>query len=115
VGEGRTALRGRGFARSGLHDKREEEYPRRWRLSNALVTLVGGRRRARRLPRAEGTAAPAVRGGRASLDNPFPDLRLLAEDGLRLRADWYRPFLMAKAQTAKLKEFFQAYGEGAGR
>ncbi len=48
-----------------------------------------------------------------SLDNPFPDVRLLTDSGLSMRPDWYRPFLMQKAQTQRVREFLRAYGESA--
>lgn len=47
----------------------------------------------------------------ASTDNPFPDVRLITADGLRLdqRPDWFVPFLMPKAVTGKLRGFLQTY------
>ncbi|MHB8873705.1 MAG: alpha/beta hydrolase family protein [Myxococcaceae bacterium] len=48
-----------------------------------------------------------------SLDNPFPDLRLVSSRGFEVRPDWYKPFLMPKAATAKMREFFAAYGASA--
>lgn len=49
-----------------------------------------------------------------SLDNPFPDVRLLtASGGAELRADYYRPFLMKKAQTAKARTLFELYATNA--
>ncbi|MBX5482577.1 MAG: hypothetical protein IRZ16_12175 [Myxococcaceae bacterium] len=47
----------------------------------------------------------------ASLDNPFPDARLLTADGMRLdlRKDWYRPFLMKKAITAQVADLLDVY------
>ena len=48
-----------------------------------------------------------------SLDNPFPDLRLVSSRGFEVRPDWYKPFLMPKAATARMLEFFAAYGASA--
>jgi hypothetical protein len=45
-----------------------------------------------------------------SLDNPFPDQRLIADGALTLRPSWYQPFLAKKALTAKSKKFFEATG-----
>src|SRR5947208_1510749 len=44
-----------------------------------------------------------------SLENPFPDARLMADGGTSLRADFYTPFIMRKALTKNLKAFFDAY------
>ncbi len=48
-----------------------------------------------------------------SLDNPFPDARLLSASGAALRPDFYRPFMMAKAITGKTKTFFKTYTTSA--
>lgn len=48
-----------------------------------------------------------------SLDNPFPDARLLTGTGAELRADYYRPFLMPKAITAGAKMLFARYATDA--
>jgi hypothetical protein len=45
-----------------------------------------------------------------SLDNPFPDQRLITNGALTLRKNWYQPFLANKALTAKSKKFFEATG-----
>lgn len=48
-----------------------------------------------------------------SLDNPFPDVRLLDGRGAALRPDYYRPFMMQKALTAKMVEVFKGYAASA--
>ena len=48
-----------------------------------------------------------------SLDNPFPDLRLVTSQGFEVRADWYKPFMMPKAANAKMRDFFRAYADSA--
>ncbi len=48
-----------------------------------------------------------------SLENPFPDGRLLTPQGLVLRPDWYRPFLPAKAQTGAMRSFLATWAEDA--
>lgn len=48
-----------------------------------------------------------------SLDNPFPDARLITANGVTLRPNWYRPFLMKGAVTAKVNAFFAGYAEAA--
>ncbi|MBI3184226.1 MAG: hypothetical protein HYZ28_19000 [Myxococcales bacterium] len=50
-----------------------------------------------------------------SLDNPFPDLRLVGEGGMAFRPDWYKPFLMPKAQTATFREFLRGYADTASQ
>lgn len=50
----------------------------------------------------------------ASLDNPFPDVRMLQSGGgARFRDGWYRPFLPAKAQSARMRAFLDAQGQRA--
>jgi hypothetical protein len=44
-----------------------------------------------------------------SLENPFPDVRLLTATGAAFRADYYRPFILQKALTPKMKAFFGAH------
>lgn len=44
-----------------------------------------------------------------SLENPFPDARLLTAGGAELRADFYRPFLMPKALTGGTRRLFDRY------
>ncbi|MBS1148417.1 MAG: Extracellular lipase, Pla/cef family [Myxococcaceae bacterium] len=44
-----------------------------------------------------------------SLENPFPDTRLLTATGAALRADFYRPFMLPRAITGKAKTFFNGY------
>ncbi len=46
-----------------------------------------------------------------SLDNPFPDARLVQNGTLKLRPRWYAPFLAQKAQTAKAKVLFDTTAE----
>jgi hypothetical protein len=50
-----------------------------------------------------------------SLDNPFPDQRLLVDGALTLRPRWYQPFLPPKAVTAKSASFFNKVGGQATR
>lgn len=51
----------------------------------------------------------------ASLDNPFPDQRLLIDGHLALaqRPRWFQPFLLAKAVTAKSAAYFNAMAVSA--
>ena len=44
-----------------------------------------------------------------SLENPFPDTRLLTATGAALRADFFRPFILPTALTTKMKAFFNAH------
>ncbi len=44
-----------------------------------------------------------------SLENPFPDTRLLTATGAALRPDFYKPFMLPKAITPKAKTFFKGY------
>jgi hypothetical protein len=44
-----------------------------------------------------------------SLDNPFPDARLLTGQGLELSPDWYRPYLLPRALTPKMVELLNQY------
>jgi hypothetical protein len=48
-----------------------------------------------------------------SLDNPFPDARLLTATGASLRTDFYKPFMLPKAITGKTKTFFATYKTAA--
>lgn len=48
-----------------------------------------------------------------SLDNPFPDLRLLDENGLQVRADWYVPFMPGKAVNGKMRTLLSTYAQSA--
>ncbi len=48
-----------------------------------------------------------------SLENPFPDTRLLTATGAALRADFYKPFMLPKAITGKAKAFFKTYATSA--
>ncbi len=48
-----------------------------------------------------------------SLDNPFPDGRLVTGQGFTPRADWYRPFLPAKAQTGAMRSYLSTWAEDA--
>ena len=50
-----------------------------------------------------------------SLDNPFPDERLLVDGALTLRPKWYQPFLPQKAITAKSASYFNKVGAQAVR
>ncbi len=45
-----------------------------------------------------------------SLENPFPDQRLITDGALKLRPKWYQPFLAKSALTAKSAAFFNATG-----
>lgn len=45
-----------------------------------------------------------------SLENPFPDERLLVDGALTLRPKWYQPFLPPKAVTAKSASYFNKVG-----
>ncbi len=45
-----------------------------------------------------------------SLDNPFPDQRLIVDGALTLRPKWYQPFLPPKAITAKSASYFNKLG-----
>lgn len=45
-----------------------------------------------------------------SLENPFPDQRLLVDGALTLRPKWYQPFLPPKAITAKSASYFNKIG-----
>ncbi len=44
-----------------------------------------------------------------SLENPFPDTRLLTATGAALRPDFFRPFILPRALTTKMKAFFNAH------
>lgn len=48
-----------------------------------------------------------------SLDNPFPDERLLVDGAITLRPKWFQPFLPKKAITAKSSGYFNAVGAQA--
>lgn len=48
-----------------------------------------------------------------SLDNPFPDERLLVNGAVTLRPKWFQPFLPKKAITAKSSSYFNAVGTQA--
>jgi len=50
-----------------------------------------------------------------SLENPFPDERLLVDGALTLRPKWYQPFLPPKALTAKSAQYFNKVGAQAVR
>jgi hypothetical protein len=50
-----------------------------------------------------------------SLDNPFPDQRLITSAGLTLRPKWYQPFLAKSALTAQSAAFFTATGAAMER
>lgn len=45
-----------------------------------------------------------------SLDNPFPDERLLVDGALTWRTRWFQPFLPRKAMTAKAISYFNKVG-----
>lgn len=45
----------------------------------------------------------------SSLDNPFPDARLLEGGGVRFRDGWYKPFLPAKAQSGRMRGFLDGH------
>ncbi len=42
-----------------------------------------------------------------SLDNPFPDARMVQADGVHLRSSWYQPFLLRV--NGNLRSFFDGY------
>ena len=44
----------------------------------------------------------------ASLDNPFPDARLVRDGQLTLRPNWYAPFLAPRARSAKARVLYDA-------
>lgn len=48
-----------------------------------------------------------------SLDNPFPDARLLVDGRAQLRLDYFRPFVMAKSVDAKMRALFRSYADAA--
>lgn len=43
-----------------------------------------------------------------SLDNPFPDARLVRDGHLTLRPNWYAPFLAPRARSAKARVLYDA-------
>ena len=45
-----------------------------------------------------------------SLENPFPDERLLVDGALTVRPKWYQPFLAPRAVTAKSASYFNKVG-----
>ncbi len=50
-----------------------------------------------------------------SLENPFPDERLISNGTLVLRPKWYQPFLPPKAITAKSASYFNKVGAQSAR
>ncbi len=50
-----------------------------------------------------------------SLDNPFPDARLIVDGAAQLRPRWYRPFLAAPARTAESIAYFEQLSADAAR
>src|SRR5438309_1742643 len=49
----------------------------------------------------------------ASLNNPFPDLRNLADTGYVMRPNWYQPFLPHAALNRTMREFLNGYAASA--
>ena len=50
-----------------------------------------------------------------SLENPFPDERLLVDGALTYRTRWFQPFLPRKAMTAKAISYFNKVGTQGAR
>ena len=46
-----------------------------------------------------------------SLDNPFPDLRLVQNGTTHLRPQWYRPFMMDKALNGRMVRLLDAWSD----
>lgn len=48
-----------------------------------------------------------------SLENPFPEARLLRDGAMQFRPDWFRPFLLPKSLTPKMATFLGGYANAA--